>query len=354
MMIETIWIRLVVAALCLTTVHSLECLYFDKTMPTGSVDWWLVYKLPNTELALSLTSRNEGSNFLWQRFSIKEKTLNPMQHTLAQFYDDRNRVAVIAYNNEPPTNDKVAPMTSSSKGIMMWADEANAALIAHTIPRFPNLLLRKYLFPEDAIRIGGAALCATIPAHSTVKWARQLQFEEPLIYYAASPLRNRYFDSYEVQALLTQRPIIFQPYKMSAKFRTIGGIRLVMLGKHSSVRADILSNYLLKLVRDSFRVWGTTGPYDNYFPSGCSGRHQVEKLRGPMELSGVPIESYEDRTVWAVSLNQVEPYYWCLGNSGQHLTNENLASGLMCIDHKNLYELFNDIAAEAKPERCPK
>uniref|UniRef100_A0A5S6QYG4 SH2 domain-containing protein n=1 Tax=Trichuris muris TaxID=70415 RepID=A0A5S6QYG4_TRIMR len=355
-MIKMTWIKIFVAVHLLSIAQSFECIHRLDRFTHPDVDWWIVYKLPKMELALTFNSRSV--NITWQRFNVKEKIHNPLENTMRQYYDamarDRNRVTAIAYSDHPPNfNGPKQNIQSTSKGVIMWNNYINAALIVHSIPHFPNMELQQYKFPDEELGWAAAALCLTIPVHETSKWARQLQYEQPFIYFATNPTQDKYFNSYEVRALLSQKPITFLPLEMSEVIRTANGLSLLMMGKHSDIDASIFSSYIRRRTRKSFRVWGTSGSLDKHIPTSSTGVYKIEKVNGPIQLYNMQIEHNDDVTVWAVSDCKSPPYYFCIGNADQHPNDPTPGNGLMCVDDIRLCSQFNDIATNANVEKYP-
>lgn len=163
------------------------------------VDWFYLYKLPNTFFGLGgEKSKNDGLSYLFmtpssisqwtlsKRF-INESTSMPGA-TLSFIYkpqhDDNN--LVMMYNDEP-TNGQTDGSRGHTKGVVV-ANDISGFWLVHSVPKFPPALEEgKYNYPKSGTIYGQSFLCISFTGDQMGKVGKQLKFNEPHFYSSHVP-----------------------------------------------------------------------------------------------------------------------------------------------------------------------
>lgn len=157
------------------------------------VDWYYLYKLPNSFEENEIEKTNSGLNYLYitpssmTQWTMSKRLINDSASipgmTLSFIYNDKDEdnLLVMMYNDEP-SNAKTDGTRGHTKGVVV-ANDISGFWLIHSVPKFPPALEEgNYNYPKTGTIYGQSFLCISFTGDQMAKVGKQLQFNEPHFY----------------------------------------------------------------------------------------------------------------------------------------------------------------------------
>lgn len=318
-----------------------------------AVDWFVVYKIPKTKFNPNSFMQPKGGEMAyydqktrtvkWTLLSsdINNKTGNPIANTLAPIYDEKSKVAYLAYNDQLPHTFS-GTRGGHTKGVLMAGNgvDFGTVWLQHSVPRFVDDVKYGYKYPENGRENGQLFFCITFPLGTVEKISYHLQLQ------AANVYQSRYFEwtnTYKEFAALLQKHYIRKPSGIKVDILLTRKTRPVLaIAKSHTWTRDIYSEELIRQMNDSMAVQTWKNGIGGAQTTQCNTKHSITDVeevglrtqKGPLTFS-----SKEDHSKWSVARKKA---VFCFSSLNRMFSQWKRGGEITCIIDVPLAKLFRD------------
>uniref|UniRef100_A0A914VG89 Deoxyribonuclease II n=1 Tax=Plectus sambesii TaxID=2011161 RepID=A0A914VG89_9BILA len=338
----TLVVSLVAAIqLAVYSVDAYEC----RDMSNQSVDWWMIYKLPEGSGTVP-----DGLGFYYMdanivSFTMSNVSVNQSNHalayTMAQYYNamhDPNTFHVM-YNDEPPgTKDaehdeemaEKAVEYGHTKGVSFF-NSATGIWLIHSVPTFPNPSSYSWPAGERGIDYGQSMLCISMNYDQLASIGTQLFYNHPHIYSSQLP-------AFMVAANPDLAKVIGKKYQQGTPTSSIkrlvssGGIAFTSFAKTADFKADLYDGIIAPSLGAPLLV--ETWRRNHTIPLVCNNSHTVLDVQDIHILKSNAFKYTKDHSKWAVTASGGQ-MITCIGDINRMTSQYERGGGAVCI--KNFY-----------------
>ncbi|KAL3266231.1 hypothetical protein HHI36_010412 [Cryptolaemus montrouzieri] len=310
------------------------------------VDWYIAYKLPVinkenglTEFGLSyiyVTSHNYSS---WITSDIPINATNSLiGNTLSKFYDHKNDISIILYNDETPYG-QVSSDKGHTKGVVLTNSNGGLWLI-HSVPKFPHPDFFDY--PETGLKYGQSILCISLDIKNMDIVGIQLQYNQPYIYYQnmQSSLEGLVPNLF---AAANNKTIKTAPWYHQVLLNSLQGTNFISFAKSKNFGKDLYEDWVAPALQSSLLVetW-PDGP--GRLSSDCTKKFKVQNVETiSMVQTNVTFNTTHDHSKWAVSFPEDDTFWICVGDINRAESQEKRGGGTVCLKNEHVSANFQNV-----------
>ncbi|CAN8002320.1 unnamed protein product [Ixodes hexagonus] len=326
-----------------------------KNQSGGSVDWFILYKLPKMQKTKGNAFTPAGGEFVYidsaspnatRTWPLSSQDLyrppNPLAYTLAPLYQ-RNvpqDILYVVYNDQSPDRYN-GTRNGHSKGVVMF-DETVGIWLLHSAPRFvENLHGGNYTFPENARENAQIFLCVTLPTTQLNHIGRQLRMQYANVYDKGSPaqMRTRYP---QMDLLFKDSFIRGRTMKLSIlNVASLRGKRFLSVAKRSTLEVDIYSSVLTGQVKNDLVVQSWRNGAGAKLPNDCSSNYtvtDVDSVKLTLDQGrSITFNTSEDHSKWAIA---VDKSTFCVGSMNRMESQFKRGGEALCFDNNLVNRMF--------------
>ncbi|XP_077986643.1 plancitoxin-1-like [Glandiceps talaboti] len=322
--------------------------------PDGkSVDWFIVYKLPEIEDS-SDTVIQEGLGYYYMDVNSQYWTLSDIPindtnhavaHTLQQIYSNHGKsdLVYMMYNDEWP-NGKESMYRGHTKGDLCF-NRTSGFWLVHSVPKFPDFSNTSYSWPDNAKDNGQSFLCVTYGYNELAAIAKQLKYMWPYVYDVNIP-KDFVADQPDLVDVANKKHIKNPPWFRQENLTSLAGQKFYSFTKTSEYGKDIYADWLAPYFQSDMQseTWqdgrGKT-------PSFC-GTYKVENIQDITFSDDVVFKETKDHSKWAVTMGAKS--WTCIGGINRQDSQTKRGGGLVCFNIISVWKQFTSIISQV--EEC--
>uniref|UniRef100_A0A3P9MM94 Deoxyribonuclease-2-alpha n=1 Tax=Oryzias latipes TaxID=8090 RepID=A0A3P9MM94_ORYLA len=311
------------------------------------VDWYILYKLPNT--------KKDGSSYLYmdentngwtvsnQKIDSSSGCLGRTLKPLLDFYVKQTEgFGYLLYNDQPP-NPYVAPQSfGHSKGVVML-DRQTGVWLSHSTPRFPTYRSQNF-WPESGNANAQAFMCITFPYAQFEAIGLQLKY-----------IHAYSFDSHVPQVFHMELQCIAQrscypkkePWFKVANLTSMGGRSFLSFAKYTRFKDDLYSGLITNKLPSNLYV-KSWGKMRNSLASNCSSSipHHVYNVK-TVKLLKRDFNDTVDHSKWCVTSDE---NWTCVADMNRETSQMGRGGGALCMYSNKVAKAFRSTISAY--ERC--
>ncbi|XP_076252595.1 deoxyribonuclease II isoform X2 [Rhynchophorus ferrugineus] len=334
-----------------SSCYSFQCMD-QENQP---VDWFLIYKFPKQPshpnklirkgLGFVYITSNNVSNWILSNVGITDPN-NLVSNTLAPIYNTSlNDLLYIFYNDQPPYG-KTPKKKGHTKGGLL-TDNTNGFWLVHSVPHFP-FFLDKYRYPGTGIRNGQSFLCLSLNITNLNTVGIQLQYNQPHIFAANA---SNYFQTSTPELYKAANNITVgqAPWYNIAFIITLAGTNLTSFAKSRQFGKDLYSDLVAPSLEANLDV--ETWPNEpDRLASECDKPFKVANILNVTFTDiQVTFNTTVDHSKWAVSTQNNEDNWICIGDINRAKPQTLRGGGTTCLHNSILSTLYQNIIVNTEP-----
>lgn len=335
----------------------------------NDVDWFFIYKIPETEKGDSASGKEgtSGTEFVYldsrsppsKHWKLSSQSIsdpdNPVAYSIAPLYalQKPDKFGYALYNDEIPPSSNLSYTTSGhTKGLILF-DGTTGIWLLHSVPKFPAAVAYgQYSYPESGHEFGQTFLCVTYPTSQLDTIVAHLRLQYPSIYDgdASDSMRK---DHPGLYLLLHHHYIRQAPWILTAALEDVDTVPFISFAKHGHFNKDVYSEVLAKkLASDLYVSTWQNGP-GGFLPSECDEDYKVMNVQG-MRLaydpdSGISFSTRHDHSKWAISTRAASSLV-CVGSLNRMHSQFKRGGETVCFKNGQLHRLL--LASITGYEKC--
>jgi deoxyribonuclease II len=331
------------------------------------VDWWFLYKVAQKSKA-SDGSKPTGTEYVYydntspvqSLLTLSENLISDNEKgcvagTLNQIYEnpDDNNLGWFFYNDEDPITGKTNSQRGHTKGVLAFNTKTDTAFwLIHSAPKFPPQ--SNYSFPDTAVGNAQSFLCITLKDVATAKAiASQFYVAQQPNVYLASELPEGIEENDQSLGSLLKDQITSEKtaYANFITFSSKGGQSFRCIAKNKYWNKEGDDDFYNDLVGPVLNECLEVETWEHYKEPGSEeegGTHQIQAMKS-VNLKPLNINPYyewseeNDHAKIAISGNNEEPKYVCVGDLNFTVAQENRSGGTVAFINNDLWENLNNI-----------
>ncbi|XP_033878301.1 deoxyribonuclease-2-alpha-like isoform X2 [Acipenser ruthenus] len=284
----------VIACCWLTTCADVSC----KNEKGASVDWFILYKLPNDKKGsgLKYLYMDESSNgWIFGKNNINDsgsavaQTLEP----LFKYVERKTEgFGYLLYNDQPPTNKVPASSFGHSKAKQLQYIHIFSFdyAIPQTFPLDLQCVAQRTCYPKKA------------------PWDRKLEMT------------------------------------------SLAGSTFVSFAKYARYGDDLYSGLLVEPLGDDLLAKGW-GRLHNPLPSNCSVKHNVYNVKSVKLPVIPPFNITSDHSKWCVTMGKKTGIWTCIADMNREISQMRRGGGAVCTSNTAVWKAFSKMVD--RYEKCP-
>ncbi|XP_066548304.1 deoxyribonuclease-2-alpha isoform X3 [Amia ocellicauda] len=308
-----------------------------------SVDWYIVYNLPDLDRKTGLMYLYMDNNS--KSWNYGKRNINDPESALAQtlwpfftFIEKKiEGFGYLLYNDQPPKEYKTAPSSfGHSKGVVML-DRQTGVWLTHSTPQFPGKTRRSF-WPSSGKSNGQTFFCGTYKYSNFSDIAIQLQYIH--IYTFDFHVPTTFHDGLRCVAQRTCYPRK-APWFKRLEMKSLAGNTFISFAKYSRFQDDLYSGLLVDYLGDDIysKSWGKLR---RPLPSNCSGSHKVYNVQEMQLPQTQPFGTAVDHSKWCVTDSDGQPWT-CIADMNREESQSKRGGGAVCTNDTGVWEAFRKI-----------
>ncbi|GLV35723.1 Deoxyribonuclease II [Carabus blaptoides fortunei] len=315
-----------------------------------SVDWYVIYKLPQSVDKPLGSYMYISSDKLSEGWKLSARSINDSNSipglTLRPFYNGLTKMHIL-YNDETPDNHQNDNM-GHTKGVVM-SNETRGLWLIHSVPHYPPT--DTYNYPESAYRFGQTFLCISFNLSSINDIGKQLQYNQPIIYKSAisTGLVQQLPD---INAAIKNETVKVTPWYRLVILRSTGNEEFLSFAKCSKYGKEIYKDWVSIALKNNLFVESWLDGKGK-LPSNCSKVYRVRNIEGIRLPFNVSFSSTHDHSKWTITEDILHTCKWiCIGDINREERQKYRGGGVVCLSSLKLWKIYNTSVTEIEP--CPK
>ncbi|XP_059196367.1 plancitoxin-1-like [Centropristis striata] len=301
------------------------------------VDWYILYKLPNTNgRGLSYLYMDKSTNG-WQ---MSNKMINSESGTLANtlkplldFYNTKTEgFGYMLYNDQPPKPYAAPASFGHSKGVVML-DRKTGVWLSHSTPKFPTYRSRDF-WPDNGNANAQTFMCVTYFYDQFKEIGEQLKYIHAYSYDSDIP--TTFHNELRCVAQRECYPKK-EPWFRVQNLTSMNGRGFVSFAKYTRFGDDLYSGLIVYYLKRNLYV-KSWGKMRSPLPSNCSSiiRYQVYNVK-KVELPNVmPFSDTVDHSKWVVT----DVHWTCIADMNREESQMKRGGGAICTDNDAVRKAF--------------
>jgi deoxyribonuclease-2 len=332
-----------VLLLCIFSVlktNALDC----RDGNGNAVDWFIALKTPKLHDHGSIVEEGYGYVYVtsedagsWTLSDVSIADDNSIVgNTLTQFYENKNDLSYVVYNDAPPTHSQ-SSTKGHTKGVVV-ADTTGGFWLIHSLPKFPDVE-NSYFYPDNGKKYGQSFICISMDLENINKVGLQLQYNQPFIYseQILSDIKSKVPDLAKAAANTT---IASAPWSNVAQINSKNNVAFTSFAKHAQFNQELYADLVAPTLESDLAVesWASGS---GRLSSDCSGQFSVYNIH----TISIPVDNIEYKTTvdhanWAVSTAESGSSWVCVGDIIRSEHQKLRGGGTICLSNENLAGYF--------------
>uniref|UniRef100_A0A1I8GCS4 Deoxyribonuclease II n=2 Tax=Macrostomum lignano TaxID=282301 RepID=A0A1I8GCS4_9PLAT len=317
------------------------------------LDWFALLKQPHSGHYAYVSS---NSSTAWIQPDGCDITRDgPVFSTVSQVLQAGSNAAadvLAAYNDEPPEDNNSSSIGSSAfghmKGLVALKSGQKGFWLIHSVPKFPNMSLHRYEYPDTGMKYGQSFLCLTVDSAKMANIiGSQLFVSHPDLYsLSVSPAAEAAWPSWADLKKRKQPPKALM--NSTVKLVTSGGLSVMHLAKSPHLKQDLYSYLLAGQLQSNIQV-ETWQHGKELLNSTCNRRYNVTKVLDVRIGNQTQFKSTKDHSKWCVTAQTDAKPHTCIGDMNRAETQYHRGGGIACIGLVGLHRLFKAAVIHDQP-----
>lgn len=327
----------------------------------NDVDWFIVYKLPETVSAdengrrsldtneirfVYVDASNSINGLRYWPLSVQDlnKTENPVAYTLAPLYQETTRQDMLyfVYNDQPTTNGP--KRNGHSKGVVLFGQDVGVWLL-HSVPGFVKDLHKGvYELPDSSRKNAQMFMCVTFKTDQVDKIAELLRTQYASVHDNHVPDwidRKRYTNV----DMLAKNEFEKIKHGLVADLESYGGMQLRAYAKRATAGED-LYRVLARDIGGPIAVQSWRNGRGKRLPdvrdADCTVFNVVRMILRYDPENNVQFDATVDHSKWAISFDHDD---FCFGSMNRmESQEENRGGEALCFNNPVVKALFRNSA----------
>ncbi|CAH1113574.1 unnamed protein product [Psylliodes chrysocephalus] len=320
---------------------ALDCMDQDNQ----TVDWFLVYKIPQIDHTDELISNGLGYVYMTSKNKYWKSSTIPINSTnsiLANTLSDlaKNSTSYILYNDSPPSGANNTKK-GHTKGVVAF-NGRGGYWMTHSLPYFPTY--ESYKFPKIGAKYGHMFLCFSMNLPYLNEVGRQLYYNQPNIYKSyiskgIKPLVPK-LDNAARKTIINGSPWTSKKILLSKRNEKF--LSIAKAGRdYRELYSDIIAPYLKQdlLVQS----WSLDS---KRYESECKRTVRINNVNSVyINEAGARFYSMVDQSKWAITKNESDTFWFCIGDLNRAKNHEYRSGGAICFSDGKLKKSLENLVS---------
>uniref|UniRef100_A0A3B4ZKA9 Deoxyribonuclease-2-alpha n=1 Tax=Stegastes partitus TaxID=144197 RepID=A0A3B4ZKA9_9TELE len=319
----------------------------DKNKP---VDWYILYKFPNTyERGLKylyMDGSTNGWTLSTRIISGYGSLANTLQPLLDFYVKKTEHFGYMLYNDQPPGKGSAPSSFGHSKGVVML-DKQTGVWLSHSTPRFPASQSKDF-WPSSGNVNAQTFLCVTYPYDRFKQIGVQLKYIHA--YSFDSDIPTTFHNELRCVAQRDCYPKK-EPWSSIMPLNSVSGRSFLSVAKYTRFGDDLYSGLISNIAKKNLYV-KSWGKLHESLPSNCSIPYHVYNVKDVNLLHVEYVSDTVDHSKWCVAVDG-HGAFTCIADMNRETSQTGRGGGAICTDDPVVQRSFYGLIKTYEPCRPP-
>ncbi|XP_026209563.1 plancitoxin-1-like [Anabas testudineus] len=346
---------LTVSLLCWSSEGKVTC----KNNMNDEVDWFIIYKAPNSVKSLYVDSESKTPKTFTDIDDVKDVLANSLQQLFKPIRKMPNNFGFISYSDQPPGSNAACTF-GHSKGVVMMEKDKTGLWLLHSTPQFPFRRDQNRFWPKSGNKNAQTFICVTFPYDQFKLIGQHLQdirafpFEHDVPEDFHKELQDTVKWEPSPPSPPSPPPPVLKPLTSDGGQTFYSIAKNVVKGpktgsKRGRDEEGDLYVSIAKSVKSDLNVQ-TWQCNKDQVASYCDDTYKVYNVRS-VKTGSTPgnWKCGNDHSKWCVTTDETKPWT-CIADVNRASTQFKRRGGALCINDKEIMNIFKKIVE--KREEC--